>query len=91
MFIDIAIVRAERKQLEVLRESEQRFRTLAETLPQLVWTSLVDGTCDYFNSKWAEYTGVPVSTPHPASLALLGSGLAGLAYLVSRRRNRINK
>ena len=37
------------------------------------------------------HTGVPVSTPHPASLALLGSGLAGLAYLVSRRRNRVNK
>ena len=37
------------------------------------------------------YTGVPVRTPQPASLALLGSGLAGLAYLVSRRRNRINK
>jgi len=51
----------ERKQLEVLRESEQRFRTLAESLPQLVWTSQLDGTCDYFNSKWADYTGVPVA------------------------------
>jgi two-component system CheB/CheR fusion protein len=50
----------ERKQLEVLRESEQRFRTLAEALPQLVWTSVPDGICDYFNSKWADYTGVPV-------------------------------
>ena len=50
----------ERKQLEVLRESEQRFRTLAEALPQLVWTCFPDGNCDYFNSKWAEYTGVPV-------------------------------
>ncbi len=50
----------ERKQLEVLRESEQRFRTLAEALPQLVWTSTPDGNCDYFNSKWADYTGLPV-------------------------------
>jgi PAS domain S-box-containing protein len=51
----------ERKQLEVLRESELRFRTLAEALPQLVWTSLPDANCDYFNSKWTEYTGVPVT------------------------------
>jgi two-component system CheB/CheR fusion protein len=50
----------ERKQLEVLRESEQRFRTLAEALPQLVWTCFPDGTCDYFNAQWADYTGVPV-------------------------------
>jgi len=47
----------ERKQLEVLRDSEQRFRTLAEALPQLVWTCFPDGNCDYFNSKWTDYTG----------------------------------
>ncbi len=50
----------ERKQLEVIRQSEERFRTLAEALPHLVWTSTPDGNCDYFNSKWTEYTGVPV-------------------------------
>jgi two-component system, chemotaxis family, CheB/CheR fusion protein len=48
----------ERRQMDVLRESEERFRTLAEALPQLVWTSSPDGECDYFNSKWTEYTGV---------------------------------
>ena len=51
----------ERKQLEVLRESEQRFRTLAEGLPQLVWTSKLDGNCDYCNAKWTQYTGLPVA------------------------------
>jgi PAS domain S-box-containing protein len=49
----------DRRQLEVLRESEHRFRTLAEALPHLVWTCTPDGECDYFNSKWTEYTGVP--------------------------------
>jgi two-component system, chemotaxis family, CheB/CheR fusion protein len=47
----------ERKQLEVIRESEYRFRTLAEALPQLVWTCFPDGQCDYFNTQWTDYTG----------------------------------
>jgi PAS domain S-box-containing protein len=41
-----------------LRESEERFRTLAESLPQLVWTSLPDGRCDYLSRQWLEYTGM---------------------------------
>jgi two-component system, chemotaxis family, CheB/CheR fusion protein len=48
----------ERKTLELLRQSEQRYRTLAESLPQLVWTCYPDGKCDYFNAKYSEYTGV---------------------------------
>src|SRR5262245_59829847 len=43
---------------EALRESEQRWRSLTETLPQLVWSATLDGTCDYFSSQWTEYTGV---------------------------------
>jgi len=43
---------------ERLRESEQRWRSLTETLPQLVWSATPDGTCDYFSSQWTEHTGV---------------------------------
>ena len=41
-----------------LRESEERFRTLAESLPQLVWTSLPDGHCDYLSRQLLDYTGM---------------------------------
>jgi PAS domain S-box-containing protein len=43
---------------EALRASEERFRSLTETLPQLVWSATPDGTCDYFSSQWTEHTGV---------------------------------
>jgi PAS domain S-box-containing protein len=42
-----------------LRESEHRWRSLAEALPQLVWTAAPDGGCDYFSTQWTQYTGVP--------------------------------
>jgi PAS domain S-box-containing protein len=43
----------------VLAESEQRYRALAESLPQLVWTCCPDGWCDYVSPQWVSYTGVP--------------------------------
>ncbi len=48
----------QRQAEERLRESEQRWRILTETLPQLVWSATPDGTCDYFSSQWTEHTGV---------------------------------
>ena len=45
--------------LSAAREAEQQFRTLAESLPQLVWRSRADGTRDYFNQRWVAYTGMP--------------------------------
>jgi PAS domain S-box-containing protein len=42
-----------------LRESERRWRTMAETLPNLVWTDLPDGQCDWLSSQWGKYTGIP--------------------------------
>ena len=66
---------SERKRLEgALRESEARFRTLAEALPTMVWTAEPDGTIDYINSRLIEYGGLTLeqlrdrdrgSTLHP--------------------------
>lgn len=42
-----------------LLESEERLRTLAESLPHLVWTCAPDGRCDYLSRQWVEYTGRP--------------------------------
>jgi PAS domain S-box-containing protein len=47
-----------RKQQEIaLRESEDRFRRLADALPMAVWMSDEDGGCTYFNRGWLELTG----------------------------------
>ena len=42
-----------------LGDSEQRFHTLADTMPQMVWSTLPDGYHDYYNARWYEFTGVP--------------------------------
>ncbi len=44
---------------EALRKGEQRWRSLTEALPQLVWTATPDGACDYFSTQWTQFTGVP--------------------------------
>ncbi|MBI1181155.1 MAG: PAS domain-containing protein [Alphaproteobacteria bacterium] len=38
-----------------LREGEERFRALAESMPQLVWTAGNDGRVDYYNSRVRHY------------------------------------
>ncbi len=48
-----------RKKVEA---SEEQFRTLAETLPQLVWMTDASGNQKYASGRWLEYTGL-VSSP----------------------------
>ena len=49
---------SERKRQEaVLRESEERFRLLADTAPALIWMSGTDKLCIYFNKPWLDFTG----------------------------------
>lgn len=42
-----------------LRESEERFRAIANSIDQLIWATRPDGFHDYYNQRWYEYTGVP--------------------------------
>jgi PAS domain S-box-containing protein len=52
----------ERKQIEeALREREQRFRELAESLPEMVWVSEPDGFVSYINQRFERYIGVPLA------------------------------
>ncbi len=50
--------KAERK----LAASEERFRKIAESLPQLVWTATAEGLVDYYNDRIAHYSGVKRET-----------------------------
>ena len=62
-----AICLGRHKQMQALRDSEHRFRQLAESLPQLVWTCGPEGYCDYLSRQWLDYTGMP-------AIAQLGTG-----------------
>jgi PAS domain S-box-containing protein len=60
----------ERKRAEqVLRESEERFRLMANSAPVMIWLSGIDKLCTYFNKQWLEFTGRPLE-------AELGNGWA---------------
>jgi PAS domain S-box-containing protein len=51
-------ITAQKRAQEALRQSEERFRTLAEVLPQLVWVTGPDGGVEYYNRPWYAYTGL---------------------------------
>ena len=53
-FVDIT--ERQRAQME-LRESEERFRLVANTAPVLIWMSGTDKLCTYFNKSWLDFTG----------------------------------
>lgn len=88
-----------RRAEQALRESELRFRQLADSMPQLIWTATPDGSVDYYNRRWYEFTGFDPSlrgdqswTPllHPEDLQLCvdtwyGAVKAGQAYSLECR------
>lgn len=65
----------------LLEESEARYRSLTDALPQLMWMSLPDGNVTYANKRCLEYSGLAneqkygegwVRTIHPEDLPRVG-------------------
>lgn len=57
-FLAIVLDITARRRAEVaLRESEARFRTMANTIPQLAWIAEADGSRSWYNQRWYDYTG----------------------------------
>ena len=50
-----------------LAESEARFRELANSMPQIVWTADKEGRLDYFNERWHQFTGMDADAPAAAA------------------------
>ena len=53
----IADVTAQRAAERALRESESRFRVMADAAPVLIWISGTDKLCTWFNKPWLEFVG----------------------------------
>ena len=69
-FMVLAALAEEHEQgAQVVRESEERFRLVANTAPVMIWMAGTDRLCTYVNQPWLEFTGRPLE-------AELGNGWA---------------
>ena len=65
---------------QIINESAENFRQLADLVPQIIWTSRPDGFIDYYNKRWYEYTNLKeneygdsswISVLHPDDVELV--------------------
>jgi PAS domain S-box-containing protein len=69
----VLLVAAYRLRLHQVRRKEKELRKVIETIPAFAWTALPDGSVDFVNRKWREYSGLSVEETS-------GSGWRGVVY-----------
>jgi PAS domain S-box-containing protein len=64
---------------DAVTKSEARFRSIADSMPQMVWAATARGGYDYYNAQWYEFTGVPIGSTD-------GDGWCGLVHPEDREQ-----
>ncbi len=57
LYLVAVVIEQWKRVSDSLRESELRFRNIADLSPMMLWTSGQDGGCDFTNLRWREFTG----------------------------------
>jgi PAS domain S-box-containing protein len=72
----------DRKNAEAaLRDSEERFRAITNSIDQMIWPTTPDGYHDHYNQRWYDFTGVPSGSTN-------GEGWAGMFHPEDQDRAR---
>lgn len=58
-----------RAQMKEVEESEQRFRLMADTIPEIIWVTDAEGNTEYLNKRWEEYSGTAYVPTTAADIA----------------------
>jgi PAS domain S-box-containing protein len=66
-----AIARAAIEAEEELQHSENRLRLVIGTIPTMAWSLLPDGTVDFVNQRWLEYTGLSLQEAIADSIRII--------------------
>jgi len=55
---------AHSRALDELKNSEKKLRQVIDTIPTLAWCNLPDGSNEFLNKRWHEYTGLSPEESH---------------------------
>ncbi|WP_434036787.1 PAS domain-containing sensor histidine kinase [Formosa sp. 4Alg 33] len=67
LFGTLREITLEKRNEQELKDNEQKFRLLADSMPQKIWTANTDGVLDYYNQTVYDYTGHTPETLNPSN------------------------